>query len=126
MLTWVIVKTRIDSSLNLYEHCVACDDENNCPAGPALRSQPCVANAACGPAYPADPGFNLRCTSFFEVLKHLEKRYTATSCRQRWPAAVRTAPFYQHKCAPKAKQVLFGVFWGILAVPATGVVLRLF
>ena len=37
MLTWVIVKARIDSSLNLYEHCVACDDENNRPAGRALR-----------------------------------------------------------------------------------------
>ena len=34
------MKTRIDSSLNLYEHCVACADENNCPAGPALRGQP--------------------------------------------------------------------------------------
>ena len=44
MLTWVIVKARVDSSLNLYEHCVACDNENNCcPAGPALRGQPCGA-----------------------------------------------------------------------------------
>ena len=46
MLTWVIVKARIDSSLNLYEHCVACDDESNCcPAGPTLRGRlPCGAN----------------------------------------------------------------------------------
>ena len=56
MLTWVIVKTRIDSSLNLYEHCVACDDENNCPVGSALRGQPC------GAAYHAYPAFDLRCT----------------------------------------------------------------
>ena len=36
----VIVKARIDSSLNLYEHCVACDNENNCcPAGSALRDK---------------------------------------------------------------------------------------
>ena len=38
MLTWVIVKARIDGSLNLNEHCVACDDENGAsPAGPTLR-----------------------------------------------------------------------------------------
>ena len=41
MLTWAIVKAKLDSSLNLYEHCVACDDENNYPAG-----QPCGANPA--------------------------------------------------------------------------------
>ena len=41
MLPWVIVKARIDGSLNLNEHCVACDDENNC-----LRGQPCGANPA--------------------------------------------------------------------------------
>ena len=79
MLTWVIVKTKIDSSLNLYEHCVAGDDENNCPAGPALRGQPC------GAAY-----------------SHILSPKMAS--------AGRTAPFYQHKCVPKAKQALFGVF----------------
>ena len=71
MLTWVIVKARIDSSLNLYEYCVACDNENNCPAGPALWGQPC------GAAYPANHAFDLRCTPLVEVLKHLEKRCTA-------------------------------------------------
>ena len=67
MLTWVIVKARIDSSLNLYEHCV--------------RGQPCGANPAgqpCGAAYPAYPAFDLRCAPLFEVVKHLEKRCTAT------------------------------------------------
>ena len=106
MWTLVIVKTRIDRSLNLYEHCVACDDESNCPAGPAR-----------GAAYLAYTVFDLRCTPLFEVLKHFETRCTTTFCLQRWPAAVRTAPFYQQKCAQKAKQVLFGVFWGYLAVP---------
>ena len=101
MLTWVIVKTRIDSSLSLYEHCVACDNENNCPAGPTLRGR-----------LPRLPCFDVRCTPLVEVLKHLEKRCTASFCLQRWPAAVRPAPFCQHKCATKAKQALFGVFWG--------------
>ena len=101
MLTWVIVKTRIDSSLNLYKHCVACDDKNNCcPAGPTLRG-----------SLPPLPCIRLALYTLFEVLKHLEKRCTATFCLQRWPAAVHTAPFCQHKCAPKAKQALFGVFW---------------
>ena len=77
MLNWVIVKAGIDGSLNLYEHCVACDDENNCLAGPALRGQPC------GAAYVAYLAFDLRCTPLFEVLKHLEKRFTATFCLQR-------------------------------------------
>ena len=58
MLTWVIVKTRIDSSLNLYEHCVACDNENKCPAGPTLRG-----------SLPSYPAFDLRCTPLFEALK---------------------------------------------------------
>ena len=68
----------------------------------ALRGQPCGANLAgqtCGAAYPAYPAFDLRCTPLFEVLKHLEKRRTATFCLQRWPAAVRAAPFYKRKCA---------------------------
>ena len=68
---------RIDSSLNLYEHCVACDDENNYPAGPALRGLPCGASPAgpalrgqpCGAAYPAYPAFDLRCTPLFEGVK---------------------------------------------------------
>ena len=62
MLTWVIVKTRIDSSLKAYEHSVACDNENNCPAGPALRGQPC------GAAYPRLPCFDLRCTPLVDSL----------------------------------------------------------
>ena len=71
MSTWVIVKTQIDSSLNLCEHCV-CDNENNCcPAGPALRGAN-PAGQPCGAAYPAYPAFDLRCTPLFEVLKHLE------------------------------------------------------
>ena len=65
MLNWLVVKTRIDSSLNLYEHCVACDDENNCPAWGRLPRLPC---------------FYLRCTPLVEVLKHLEMRCTATCC----------------------------------------------
>ena len=100
MLTWLIVKTRIDSSLNFDEHCVACDrDENNC-CRRALPGQPC------GAAYPA---FDLRCTPLFEVLKHLEKRCTATFCLQRWPAH---GAFLPTQMCPKAKQALFGVFWG--------------
>ena len=75
MLTWVIVKARI-----------ACDDENNCPAGPALRGQPR------GAAYPTYPVGRFA-TPLVEVLKHLEKRCPATCCLQRWLAAVRTAPF---------------------------------
>ena len=72
MLTWVIVKARIDSSLNLYEHCVACDNENNCcTAVPGLRGAN-PAGQPCGAAYPAYPAFDLRCTPLFEVLKHLE------------------------------------------------------
>ena len=109
MLTWVIVKTRLDSSLNAYEHCVACDDENNCPRGPALRGQP----SALSP-YPA---FDLRCTPLFEVLKHFEKQCTATFCLHRWPAAVRTAPFCQHKCAQRQNKRFLAYFGGILLYP---------
>ena len=60
MLTWVIVKARIDSSLNLYEHCVACDDENNCPAEPALQG-PTLRGQPCRVAYTAYLAFDLRC-----------------------------------------------------------------
>ena len=103
MLTWVIVKARVDSSLNLYEHCVACDNENNCcPAVPALwGANP--AEQPCGAAYPVYPAFDLRCTPLFEVLEHLESGVQPVFSLQRWPAAMRTAPSYQ-------KQALFGVF----------------
>ena len=102
MLTWVIVKTRINSSLNLYEHCEACDDENNCPAGPARRASPVLRFAlytAC------------------RAVKTPRKAVYSHILSPKMASAVRTAPFYQHKCTPKAKQALFGVFWGALAVP---------
>ena len=47
MLTWVIVKARIDSSLNSYEHCVACDDENNCCPVPAGQLTPLTLRSTC-------------------------------------------------------------------------------
>ena len=85
---------------------MACDDENNCPAGPALRGRlprlPCVRFAL----YTACRGVK---TPRKAVYRHMLSPKMAS--------AVRTAPLYQHKCAPKVKQALFVVFWGVLAVP---------
>ena len=96
MLTWVTVKARIDSSLNVYEHCVACDDENNCPAGPLT------------------PLTMLRLALYTACrgVKTPRKAVYSHILSSKMASAVRTAPFYQHKCAPKAKQALFGVFCG--------------
>ena len=115
MLTWVIVKARVDSSLNLYEHCVACDNENNCcPAVPALRGgQPC--GATLRGRLPCLPCIRFALYTAILGVKTPRKRCTCF-CLQRWPAAMRTAPWYQHKCAPKAKQALFAYFGRILAV----------
>ena len=95
MLTCVIVKASIDSSLNLYEHCVACDDENNCPAGRALR------------------GFDLRCTPLVKVLKYLEKRCTATVCLQRWPAQCARSLFTSTNAPQRQNKRCLAYFGGI-------------
>ena len=98
MLTWVIVKARVDSSLNVYEHCVACDDENSCPAGPALRGQPCGAN-------PAGPLTRLRLALYTACrgVKTPQKAVYSHILSPKMASAVHTASFYQHKYAPKAK-----------------------
>jgi len=115
MLTLVIVKTRIDSSLNLYEHCVACGDENNCRA---LRGQPC------GAAYPLTC-FDLRCTPLVEVLKHLEKRCTSTFCLQRWPAQCARRLFTSTNTPQRQNKRFLAYFWCILAVSGKRPVLGL-
>ena len=111
MLTWVIVKARVDSSLNLYEHCMACDNENNCPAGPTLRDQPCEA------ADPAYPVFNLRCTPLVKVLQHLEKRCTATFCLQRWQAQCARCLFTSTNVPQRQNKRILAYCGGVLAVP---------
>ena len=109
MLTCVIVKARIDSSLNLYEHCVACGDENNCPAGRALRGQPCGANPA-GPL----PLTMLRLALYTACrgVKTPRKAVYSHIVSPKMASGSAHGAFLQHKCAPKAKQALFGVFWG--------------
>ena len=52
MFTWVIVKASIDSSLNLYEHCVAYDENNVWPAWPTMKTTAALRGQPCGAAYP--------------------------------------------------------------------------
>ena len=101
MLTWVIVKTRIDSAISLYEHCVACDDENNCPAGPALRGR-----------LPPLTMLRLALYTACRGVKTPRKAVYSHILSPKMANAVRTAPFYQQR-ARKAKQALFGVFLGV-------------
>ena len=112
MLTWVIVKARIDSSLNLYEHCVACDDENNCPAGPTLGGGPTLRGRL-----PRLPCVRLRCTPLVEVLKHLERRCTATFCLQRWLAQYARRLSTSTNVPQRQHKRCLAYFGGVLAVP---------
>jgi len=93
----------------------------------ALRGHP--AGPPCGAADPAGhttplPFYGLPgCAPLFEVLKHLEKQWTAPFLPPKWVKwqklgakygelrnlAVRAVPFCQHNCAPK------GAFWRFLA-----------
>ena len=106
MLTWVIVKTIIDSSLNLYEHCVACDDENNCPAGQLYGANP---------AGPLTPLTMLRLALYTACrgVKTPRKAVYSHILSPKMASAVRTASFYQHKYAPKTSAFwrILGVFW---------------
>ena len=103
MLTWVMVKARIDSSRNLYEHCVACDDENNCPAGPTLRGR-----------FPPPTMLRLALYTACRGVKTPRKAVYIHIFSSKMAIAVRKALFYQHKWASKVKQALLaylGVFW---------------
>ena len=102
MLTWEIVKTGIDSSLNLYEHCVACDDENNCPAGRAL--QPCGAN-------PAEPLTACR------GVKTPRKAVYSHILSQRWPAQCARRLFTSPDVPQRQNKRFLAYFGGVLAVP---------
>ena len=110
MLTWMIVKARIDSSLNLYEHCVACDDENNCPAGPALRGKPC---GAAYPAYHASTCAVHRCTPQNTSKSGVQPAFVSKDgqrqCARRLFASI-NVPQRQNKR-------FWGYFGDILAVP---------
>ena len=119
MLTWVIVKARIDSSLNLYEHCVACDNENNCcPAGPSLRGQP----------YGAILRGRLPCLSCIRLALYTAIRGVRTPRKAvysqllspKMASGSAHGAFVLHKCATKAKQAFLAYFGGILAVPGAG------
>ena len=76
----------------------------------ALRGEPCGAN----PAEPLTPLTMLRLALYTACRGVKTPRKTVYShiLSPKMASAVRTASFYQHKYAPKAKQALFGVFWG--------------
>ena len=94
MLTWVIVKARIDSSLNLYKHCVACADENN-------YSNPT------GPFTP-----HTLYTAFRGVKTPRKAVYSHTLSPKMASGSAHGTFLQAQMCPKKAKQALFGVFWG--------------